>query len=279
MMVIRRLLLLALLAGFCDGAIAQEVPVPIVISSDQFSVIQTQDMELLTLSALRREFPRLSGVFASAHSCRLPEYGPFVSVTIQLPSYYFTRPVLLELDRRQRVAEEQARKMRDQLQRAAQLISLRSKEAGLMQQIDWEESSKSKSKVTVNDLQAQLVQVRKVLDSLESAQPQGPVLEESIIELNDVDLNKMLVDNYQQLIQRVTKAMKNSLAENAPRIEGLKDFERVSMNAFIRDNILGSPGRSILFILHPKDIRDYKAGNISLDTLRQRVLVQDDIRE
>jgi hypothetical protein len=73
--------------------------------------------------------------------------------------------------------------------------------------------------------------------------------------------------------------MRNSLAENAPRIEGLNERERVSINAYIRDSILGSPGKSLLFILPAKDIQDYKAGHIDLDTLRNRVQVQDDNRE
>jgi hypothetical protein len=248
------------------------------ISTEQPTTIRAQDMEVVTLAALRKEFPRLSGVFASAHSCRLPDYGPFISVTIQLPSYYFTRPILQELDRRSRAAEEEARKVKDQLERASQMISLRSKEAGLMQKIEWEESSKTKSKDTLEDLQNQLTEVRKNLDSLESEQPQVVVVQESMT-LSDVDLNKMLAANYQQLIQRVTNAMRNSLAENAPKIADLKNSERVGINTFIRDNILGSPGKSILFILNHKDIEEFKSGKIDLDALRQRVIVQDDTQQ
>jgi hypothetical protein len=140
---------------FVTVAHAQEDPVPpeedpsvpavVAPASPAPAPIKVHDMEGLTLSALRKEFPRLSGVFASAHSCRLPEYGPLVSVTIQLPSFYFTKPVLQELDRRQRAAEEQARKVRIQLERTAQLISLRSKESSLLERIEWEGSSKTKS--------------------------------------------------------------------------------------------------------------------------------------
>jgi hypothetical protein len=277
MMVINRLLLLAMLAG--APAAAQDDPLQMAISNQEPSTIKSQDMEVLAITALRKEFPRLSGVFASVHSCRLPDYGPLISVTIQLPAYYFTRPVLQELDRRQRAAEEQAKKVHEQLERASQMISLRSKEAGLMEQIEWEGSSKKKSKEVIDGLQTELVEVRKSLNSLESNQGQFLVIEESRTLLNEVDLNKMLVANYQLLIQRVTKAMRNSLAENAPRIEGLKENERVSINAYIRDNILGSPGKSLLFILPEKDIQDYKAGRIDLDALRDRVQVQDDNRE
>jgi hypothetical protein len=276
MMGISRFILIALLAA-APALYAQE-GVQLEISTQDTSSIRAQDMEIVTLTALRKEFPRLSGIFASAHSCRLPDYGPFISVTIQLPAFYFTRPVLQELDRRQRAAEEQARKVRDQLERAAQMMSLRSKEAGLMQKIEWEESSKTKSKDTLDELQNQLGEVRKNLNSLESEQPQVMIIEESSL-VNDVDLNKMLVANYQQLIERVTNAMRNSLAENAPRIADLKDTERVSINAFIRDNLLGSPGKSILFILNHKDIADFKAGRIDLDALRQRVIVQDDTQQ
>jgi len=259
-------------------ALQAQEGIQLQISTEQPASIHAQDMEVLALSSLRKEFPRLSGIFASAHACRLPDYGTFVSVTIQLPSFYFTRPVLQELDRRQRAAEEEARKVRDQLERAAQVISLRSKEAGLMQRIEWEESSKTKSKDTLEDLQNQLTGIRKSLDSLESAQPQIFAVEESNM-LSEVDLNKMLVANYQQLIQRVTNAMRNSLTENGPLISDLKDGERVSINAFIRDNLMGSPGRSILFTLEYKDIEDFKAGRINLDALRQRVTVQDETRE
>jgi hypothetical protein len=271
---ISQLLLIALFAT----AIANAQETLQLAVSTESTTIQAQDMEVVALTALRKEFPRLSGVFASAHSCRLPDYGPFVSVTIQLPSFYFTRPILQELASRQRAAEEQAQKVKDQLERASQLISLRSKEAGLMQKIEWEESSKAKSKKALEDLHNQLIEVRKSLDSLESTQPQVMVFEESMM-LSDVDLNKMLVSNYQHLIQRVTSAMRNSLAENAPKIADLKDTERVSINAFIRDNIMGSPGKSILFILNHKDIEDFKAGKIDIEALRQRVIVQDDTQQ
>jgi len=277
MMVINRLLFLAMLAG--APVAAQNDPLQLAISTDQPSSIKSQDMEVLAIAALRKEFPRLSGVFASVHSCRLPDYGPLISVTIQLPAFYFTRPVLQELDRRQRAAEEQAKKVHEQLERAAQLISLRSKEAGLMEQIEWEGSSKKKSKDVIDGLQSELLEVRKSLNTLETSQGQILIVEESTTLVNELDLNKMLVANYQQLIQRVSKAMRNSLAENAPRIEGLNERERVSINAYIRDSILGSPGKSLLFTLPAKDIQDYKAGRIDLDALRDRVQVQDDNRE
>jgi hypothetical protein len=266
-----------------EGPVVQEevpsVPAVVVPPAPKPATIKLHDMEGLTLSALRREFPRLSGVFASAHSCRLPEYGPMVSVTIQLPSFYFTKPVLQELDRRQRAAEEQARKVRTQLERASQLISLRSKEAGLLERIEWEDSSKKKSKETIEDLQNQLSEVRKSLETLET-NPLGTfVVQENTVLLKEVDLNKMLVANYQQLVRRVTKAMKNSLAENGPLINDLDSNERVTVNAYIRDNILGSSGKSILFSLQPKDIQEYKDGTIDLNALRERVIVRDEPRE
>ena len=251
---------------------AKRVPAPV-------KEIKVHDMESLTIAELRKEFPRLSGVFASAHSCRLPQYGPMVSVTIQLPSYYFTRPVLQELDRRQRAAEEQAQKVRTQLERATQVISLRAKEANLMERIEWESSTKKKSKELVADLETELISVRKSLDEIESTGPSLLVVQESPLVVNDVDLNKMLTSNYQQLIERVSNAMKNSLAEHAPRIADLSEDERVTLNTFIRDSILGSQGKSMLFILHQKDIQDFKSGNINLDALKERVIVHDSTRE
>ncbi|MCI0413545.1 hypothetical protein L0222_12200 [bacterium] len=278
MKAISRVLLLLL---FAARAYAQEDPLAPAMAplAPKPTSIKVHDMENLTISALRREFPRLSGIFASAHSCRLPDYGPLISVTIQLPSFYFTKPVLQELDRRQRAAAEQARKVRTQLERAAQLISLRSKEAGLLERIDWEESSKKKSKETLEALQNQLSDVRKDLETLETNQLGTFVVQESNMLLNEVDLNKMLVANYQQLVQRVTKTMKNSLAENGPLITDLNSHERVTVNAYIRDNILGSSGKSILFSLYPQDIQDYKNGTIDLKVLRDRVIVRDEPRE
>ena len=273
---------LAILLLFGSTAFAQEEPPEITLSvaTPPPMLIKVHDLEGLTISALRKEFPRLSGVFASAHSCRLPEYGPMVSVTIQLPAFYFTRPVLQELDRRQRAAEEQARKVRNQLERASQLISLRSKEANLMERIEWESSSKKKSREVLVDLQNQLTDVRKSLDTLESDEPEGLLLvDDAPALINEVDLNKMLASNYQQLIQRVSKAMKTSLAENAPRIVDLESEERVALNTYIRDNILGSSGKSILFILHPSDIQDYKDGAIDMEELQERVHVSEQPRD
>ena len=266
-----------LLICFVAVVHAQEDPVPVTLPVAQETppTIKVQDMEWLTITALRKEFPRLSGIFASAQSCRLPDYGPFVSVTIQLPAYYFTRPVLQELDKRQRVAEEQARRVRVQLERAAQLITLRAKEAGLMEKIEWEVSAKKKSVGVLDDLQGQLHDIRQTLQTMEAEQPEILVIEESTMLVNEVDLNKLLAANYQQLILRIAKAMKNSLAENAPRIIDLGTTERVGVNAYIRDSILGSQGKSLLFILHNNDIQAYRSGEIDLGALRERVIVKD----
>ncbi len=278
MKVISRVLFLLV---FATGAYAQEDTVALIVppAVSKPTSIKVHEMESLIISALRKEFPRLSGMFASAHSCRLPEYGPLVSVTIQLPSFYFTKPVLQELDRRQRAAQEQARKVGIQLDRAAQLISLRSKEAGLLERIEWEGSSKKKSKETLEELQNQLTEVRKSLETLETNQLGTFVVQESNVLLNEVDLNKMLDANYQQLVQRVTKTMKNSLAENGPLINDLDSHERVTVNAYIRDNLLGSSGKSILFSLNPNDIQEFKDGAIDFDALRDRVIVRDEPRE
>jgi hypothetical protein len=270
----------ALILLFAATAHSQEDPVPVSVPAPATppAKIKLQELEILTISALRREFPRLSGVFASAHSCKLPDYGPMVSVTIQLPAFYFTKPVLQELDRRQRAAEQQAKKVRSQLERASQLITLRSKEATLLEKIEWEQSSKRKSKEVLENLQTQLIDVRKSLQTFASDEPGGRILlfQESTGLLEEVDLNKMLASNYNQLIQRVSKSMKNSLAENAPRMEDLAPEERITLNAYIRDNILGSQGKTILFILHHEDIQEFKDGLIGLDELRDRVLVHDE---
>ena len=39
------------------------------------SLVKLRDFQTILITSLRQEFPRLPGVFYSAHSCRLPEYG------------------------------------------------------------------------------------------------------------------------------------------------------------------------------------------------------------
>jgi hypothetical protein len=251
---------------------AQEMPAQTAVKEEP-PVLKLREFESLTVNALRREFPRLPGIFSSSSSCRLPEYGPMVSVTLQLPAYYFTRPVLLELERRQRAAEEQARKIRLQIDRAAQLINLRAREAALEDRIDKERSGKKKSE-SLEALENDLVEVRKALRSLDTTATETVSVKTTEQEtMSEVDLNKMIVANYQQMLQRVTAAMKNHLAENGPRID-LHDAERVSINAQVRDNFLPNQNKSIVFVLDAKDISDFKEGRIDFSALKEKVLVR-----
>lgn len=229
------------------------------------------------VDTLRLEFPRLPGIFTSVHSFRLPDYGPLILINVQPPAFYFTRPVLAQLEEHQRAAEEQARLIGEQIDRAAQFIRLKAKEADLIQRIDLEMSSK-KGKKEVVSLQKDLEDVRKNLSSLE-----GPeVFSQSIsIRMNsvDVDLDKMIAKNYQQLIERLTAVLKDTLAETAPLLSDLKDNEKICINAHVRQNLTGSEDQSILFVLSHSDIEAYRSGQFDLDALKQRIAITKEKEE
>ena len=89
------------------------------------------DFQNNMMASLQHEFPRLPGIFTSLHSCHLPDYGPLVVITVQPPALYLTRPVLQELEKRQRLAEQQAQVFRQQIDRASQIIKLKAREAEL----------------------------------------------------------------------------------------------------------------------------------------------------
>jgi hypothetical protein len=270
------LALVLLVNGFVFG---QDTPASAPAPSGP-TTIKIPDLEGLTLAALRKEFPRLPGMLAAVHSCRLPDYGPLISVSIQLPAYFFTRPVLAELERRQKIAEEQTRKVRTQIEKAAQVITLRAREATLVESIDKENSSKRKNKQNVNTLQNDLSEVRKTLASLESDESEEDVAPIALSDpLPEVDLNKMLQSNYQQMIDKISEAMKNTLVENGPKIQDLRENERIGLNAFIRDSMLGNQGKTIIFVLNNADIQAFRKGEIDLPALKQKIVVKYENRE
>src|SRR5205085_12394844 len=123
--------------------------------------------------SLQHEFPRLPGIFPSLHSCHLPDYGPLVVITVQPPALYLTRPVLQELEKRQRLAEQQAQVFRQQIDRASQIIKLKAREAELMQQITMQSASKKSQKTMVPMLQQDLADVRRNLGGLQVDPPPG----------------------------------------------------------------------------------------------------------
>ena len=250
------------------------VPPESVSVQSQPRVLRLEDFEELALAAVRREFPRLPGFSAAAHSCRLPDYGPLISIAVQPPTYYFTRPILLELERRQRIAEEQARRMRLEIDRAAQIITLKAREAVLMEQIAGERARKKNSS-KADDMEKDLGEVRKAISSLDT-----PSLEQqqTVIVIGDplreADLNKLMLTNYQQLVDRLGNAMKNTLAENAASIEGLKSDERVCITAHIGENFTANREKSMIFVLKAEDIQAFRKGSIDLPQLKQRVITR-----
>jgi hypothetical protein len=254
----------------------QDLPGESAAPPASFHTLRLQDFEGLALAAVRQEFPRLPGFFASSHSCRLPDYGPLISITIQPPTYIFTRPVLLELERRQKIAEEQARRIRVQIDQAAQIITLKAREAALTDEVTTARARKKNK--DLQSLEKELENLRQTISELEAnrSHQQDSIsisVEDSIPE---VDLNKMIMANYQQLIQRVTGAMKDTLAENGARIADLNDNERVCITAYIRDGFLNAQEKNIILILNPSDIRAFRSGQIDLNALKQRIVVRDE---
>ncbi len=278
----RRTLLFCIVFLIAVVSFAQEQTAPAVppgpeLSQPEQPTLRLQDFEGLTIQAVRQEFPRLPGFFASSHSCRLPEYGPVVSITIQPPAFFFTRPVLQELERRQQIAEQQARRVQTQIERAAQFISLKSKEASLQEKVEMERSKKKAR--SVDALEKDLAEVRSQIATIESTSlPQEHVMiEESSI--NDVDLNRMISANYQQLLERVTEAMTNTLAEKGVWIADIGENEKVGITAYVRDSFLGNQEKVIILVLNGSDIQAFRSGELDLPSLKKRVLVKHDKKE
>ncbi|HSE40399.1 MAG TPA: hypothetical protein VLH08_06490 [Acidobacteriota bacterium] len=255
----------------------EENPAASTVPPDR-SLVKLRDFQTILITSLRQEFPRLPGVFYSAHSCRLPEYGPVVSMTLQLPVIYFTRPLMQELGRRQKMAEEQAKVVRSQIERAATVIRLRSREAELVERINLEDSAKKKNKINISSLQTELGEVRKNLADLdaEDAAPLAPPASELF---SEVDLEKMLATSYQQLIEKITSTVRNVLAEKAAVLGDLKENERITVTAHIRESFVSNQERSIIFTLNNTDIESFRAGILDLNGLKQKVQVRNESPE
>lgn len=246
---------------------SEEVSAPIVRAIPK---IKLQEFEAILVSYLRQQF-RASGIFATVQSCRLPDYGPVVTVTIQPPPYYFTRPVLLELERRQKIAEKQADRVRAQFDRTAQIVKLKVKEAELLEQIRVE-TLKKKAKANVSGIEEDLGKVRKTLKELELAAPAETVSLPSPDNVTEVDLNKMITENYQDLVLKLTAIMKTVLAENAASLMEEGD-SRICISTTIRDNFLGNQEQNLLFLLAGSDVEEFRNGTTDLKALKEQVLV------
>jgi hypothetical protein len=211
----------------------------------------------------------------------LPNYGPLISVTIQPPSTFFVRPLLWQLEQKQKEAEKQARHVRDQMDQMAQLLRLRAKEADLVEKISVEETSRKKGKPYIANLQKDLDDTRKALQEMETqtvntlGSQNGPFTMQS---LSEVDLDNMIRTNYQDLVKKVTDAMSSVLAEHASQLD-LRDNERVTITTSIRDNYLGNPDQRILFILNPEDISAFRNGTVDVAGLRDRIVIQPQNQE
>lgn len=270
---------LILLLVFCAPALAQEEVSSVEEdrAKPEARKIQLQELEGLAITALRQQFPRPSGIMATTSSCRLPDYGPLVNISLQLPPIYFTGPVLKELEKRSREAELKANRYREQLDRTAQVVRMKAREAELLTELEAEQSRK-KTKATVVALQTELDGVRKNIADLENG-ASLPAFESNPLEMHELDLEKMMTDNYQEAIRKIGAAMSGVLVEKAVELEDLESTERICIATHIRDNFLSGQERSILFILNPEDIEDFRSGRIDRAALRQKVMVKDEIRQ
>jgi hypothetical protein len=242
----------------------------------QYTPVQTDlgQFERNLVVRLQRAFPRLPGMLNAVHSFRLPDYGPLVIISLQPPTIYFTRPVLQQLEEHSRIAEAQARMVREQIDRAAQIMRLKAKESDLLEQISLVEGSK-KNKKDVVAMQKDLEDIHKGLASLES--PQSPS-ETMTINLgpSELDLDRMLSQNYQQMVDRLTVVLKNSIAETAPALSELKAGEKVCVTARIRRGLSGGADQSILFVITDSDLEAFRKGQLDLEALKQKITITKD---
>lgn len=248
---------------------------------DPRAMVKLTDFQTILMISLREKFPRLPGIFYSAHSCRLPEYGPVVTITLQLPAIYFTRPLLQELDRQKRLAEEQMTMVQKQIERQAEMIRLRARESELTQRIQVEVTGKKRSKAAVAAFQTELTEVQKNLKELDASPAVGSTQFSSTAAevLSDLDLEKMLATSYQQLIEKITTTVSNVLAEKAPVLADLNNRERITVTAHIRESFVSSQERSIIFTLHNDDVDKFRNGTLDLNALKQKIEVRNESPE
>jgi hypothetical protein len=257
----------------------ETVSIPAPEKQTQRALVKLKDFQTILMISLREKFPRLPGIFYSAHSCRLPEYGPVVNLTLQLPAIYFTKPLLQELDRQKRLAEEQMSMVQKQIERQAEMIRLRARESELVQRIQLETSAKKRSKAALTAFQTELTEVQSNLKELESSPSFGSPNTTAPDVLSDLDLEKMLASSYQQLIEKITTTVTNVLAEKAPVLAELNNRERITVTAHIRESFVSSQERSIIFTLHNDDVEKFRNGTFDLATLKQKVEIRNESPE
>lgn len=245
------------------------------------ATVKLTDFQTILMISLREKFPRLPGIFYSAHSCRLPEYGPVVTITLQLPAIYFTRPLLQELERQKTLAEQQMSIVQKQIERQAEMIRLRARESELTQRIQVEVNGKKRSKTALVAFQTELTEVQKNLKDLDATPAAEATAANNAVAtvLSDLDLEKMLASSYQQLIEKITTTVTNVLAEKAPVLADLNNRERITVTAHIRESFVSSQERSIIFTLHNDDVERFRAGDLDLAGLKQKVEVRNESPE
>jgi len=231
----------------------------------------TNDFERMIVAKLRKELPRLPSMYTNVHTCKLPDYGPVISVTVQPPVFYLTRPIMQELDRRQKIAAEQAKEIRSKID---QIIRMKAKEAEILSALDIQKASKKKNKASISDLEKELSDLRVNVKNLNTEVPFSTVILSSDVSTSDIDLEKMINASYQQLVQKVASAMKAVLAEQIASIDGFDDYQKVAINTHIRDNYHGNEQKNIIFVINRSDVEAFRAGSINLEQLHSRILVQ-----
>ena len=84
---------LFLLILICGVASAQEeVPASETVeipraAQPEIRKVQLPELEGVSITELRKQFPRLSGIMAS--SCRIPDYGPMLNISLYASPYLF----------------------------------------------------------------------------------------------------------------------------------------------------------------------------------------------
>lgn len=270
----------------CGMASAQEeltapspesVEIPVAPPQPEVRQVRLPELEGLSLVELRKQFPRLPNIMVQINSWRIPDYGPMLNISLQLPPIYFTAPVLKQLEEMSRDAQEKATVLRSQLDNTAQIVRLKAREAELVNQIDIQQTQKN-AKATVNTLRSELENVRKNLGDLASGQGTGPVTP-THFEMHEFNLEKMMTDGYQQAIRKISAAMQNVMVDHAVKLEDLQSTERICIAANVRDNFLANQQRTILFILNPSDLEDFRAGRIDRAGLRRKIVVKEEAKD
>jgi hypothetical protein len=73
--------------------------------------------------------------------------------------------------------------------------------------------------------------------------------------------------------------VRNVLAEKAAVLGDLKENERITVTAHIRESFVSNQERSIIFTLNNTDIESFRAGILDLNGLKEKVQVRNESPE